>query len=109
MFIKWLKALKIGTFKGFILNHVLSLFFKSGVKFSGSEQEEASSGHHLFKQHYYNFLLVRFLNSNGVDIELISRILGHASTQTTRIYTIPSLEMLKEAMEKGVEVDDHES
>ena len=49
------------------------------------------------------------LYRDGVDIELISRILGHASTQTTRIYTIPSLEMLKEAMEKGVEADDHEA
>lgn len=39
------------------------------------------------------------LYQNGVEIELVSRILGHASTQTTRIYASPSIEMLKEAME----------
>ncbi len=49
------------------------------------------------------------LYQDGVDIELISRILGHASTQTTRIYATPSLEMLKEAMEKGFEADGSEA
>ena len=29
------------------------------------------------------------------------RILGHASTQTTRIYAKPSLEMIKSAMDKS--------
>jgi len=41
------------------------------------------------------------LYRNGVDLELISRILGHNSTTTTRIYAIPSVEMLRKAMEKG--------
>ena len=41
------------------------------------------------------------LYQNNVDLELVSRILGHASTQTTRIYAKPSLEMLKEAMDKS--------
>ncbi len=36
-----------------------------------------------------------------IELELISRILGHASTQTTRIYAKPSLAMIKEAMEKS--------
>lgn len=31
-------------------------------------------------------------------MELVSRILGHMSTQTTRIYATPSMEMLKAAM-----------
>jgi hypothetical protein len=38
------------------------------------------------------------LYQNGVELELISTILGHASTQTTRIYATPSMKMLKEAM-----------
>jgi integrase/recombinase XerD len=38
------------------------------------------------------------LYQNGVEMELVSRILGHASTQTTRIYATPSMEMLKAAM-----------
>ncbi len=41
------------------------------------------------------------LYRDGVDLELLSRILGHSSTTTTRIYAIPSVEMLREAMEKG--------
>lgn len=41
------------------------------------------------------------LYQNGVDLELVSRILGHTSTQTTRIYASPSIEMLKEAMENN--------
>lgn len=38
------------------------------------------------------------LYQNGVELELVSRILGHASTQTTRIYATPSIEMMKAAM-----------
>lgn len=38
------------------------------------------------------------LYQNGVELELVSRILGHASTQTTRIYATPSMEKLMEAM-----------
>lgn len=41
------------------------------------------------------------LYQNGVELELVSRILGHTSTQTTRIYASPSIEMLKEAMESN--------
>lgn len=41
------------------------------------------------------------LYQNGVELELVSRILGHTSTQTTRIYASPSIEMLKAAMENN--------
>ncbi len=41
------------------------------------------------------------LYQSNIELELVSRILGHASTQTTRIYAKPSLEMLKEAMDKS--------
>ena len=36
---------------------------------------------------------------DGTELELISRILGHSSTQTTRIYATPSVEMMRKAME----------
>lgn len=39
------------------------------------------------------------LYQDGVELELVSRILGHSSTQTTRIYATPSIAMMKEAME----------
>ena len=41
------------------------------------------------------------LYQSGVELELVSRILGHTSTQTTRIYASPSIEMLKAAMENN--------
>lgn len=39
------------------------------------------------------------LYQDGIELELVSRILGHSSTQTTRIYATPSIEMMKKAME----------
>lgn len=41
------------------------------------------------------------LYRNGVELEMISVILGHSSTETTRIYASPSLEMLEEAMQSA--------
>ena len=41
------------------------------------------------------------LYQSNIELELVSRILGHSSTQTTRIYAKPSLEMLKAAMDKS--------
>jgi integrase/recombinase XerD len=39
------------------------------------------------------------LYQNGVALPLVSRILGHASLQTTQLYAKPSIEMLRRAME----------
>jgi len=36
---------------------------------------------------------------SGVELALITRVLGHSSIETTRIYAVPSLEMLRTAME----------
>jgi integrase len=41
------------------------------------------------------------LYQDGTELELISRILGHSSTETTRIYAVPSVDMMRIAMEKG--------
>ncbi|MFV0466643.1 MAG: hypothetical protein ACK5ML_11280 [Lachnospiraceae bacterium] len=59
---------------------------------------------------YYGWLLIfqESYTKFGITKARFAR-LGHASTQTTRIYAIPSLEMLKEAMEKGIEADDCEA
>ena len=38
------------------------------------------------------------LYQEGVDLPLVSRILGHASMETTKIYAKPSMEALREAM-----------
>jgi len=39
------------------------------------------------------------LYQNGVSLPLVSRLLGHASLETTRIYAKPSLKMLRDAIE----------
>ena len=41
------------------------------------------------------------LYQSGVALELVSRILGHSSTETTKIYATPSIEMLRKAMESA--------
>ena len=41
------------------------------------------------------------LYQDGTELELISRILGHSSTETTRIYAVPSVEKMRKAMETG--------
>ena len=38
------------------------------------------------------------LYRDGVELEMVSRILGHSSTETTKRYAIPSVEMMKNAM-----------
>ena len=43
------------------------------------------------------------LYQSGVALELVSRILGHSSTETTKIYAAPSIEMLRKAMETANE------
>lgn len=37
------------------------------------------------------------LYQSGVALELVSRILGHSSTETTKIYATPSIEMLRKS------------
>lgn len=40
------------------------------------------------------------LYRDGVDLSIVSRFLGHSHLETTRIYAIPSVEMVREAIEK---------
>lgn len=41
------------------------------------------------------------LYRDGVPLELISAILGHTSSETTKIYAIPSVEQMRAALSKG--------
>lgn len=41
------------------------------------------------------------LYRDGVPLELVSATLGHASSETTKIYAIPSVEQMREALSKG--------
>ena len=40
------------------------------------------------------------LYRDGVESALISKMLGHSSVETTKIYALPSLDQMREAMEK---------
>ena len=40
------------------------------------------------------------LYRDGVDLAIVSRFLGHAQLETTRIYATPSVEMMREAIER---------
>lgn len=42
------------------------------------------------------------LYRDGVPIEMVAAILGHSSTETTKIYAIPSVQQMREAIEKGL-------
>jgi site-specific recombinase XerD len=55
------------------------------------------------KVHPHMFRRTRCTNlyQSDVELELVSRIMGHSSTQVTRIYAKPSLEMIRDAMEKS--------
>jgi site-specific recombinase XerD len=39
------------------------------------------------------------LYQDGVDLELVSKVLGHSKTETTKIYAKPSLEQMRTALE----------
>mgnify|MGYP004726815091 FL=1 len=41
------------------------------------------------------------LYQDGTELELVSRILRHSSTETTRIYAVPSIDMMRKVMESG--------
>ena len=45
------------------------------------------------------------LYQQGVELALVSRILGHASMETTKVYAKPSVEQMREAMSKVGRVD----
>lgn len=41
------------------------------------------------------------LYRDGVDLAIVSRFLGHAQVETTRIYATPSVEMMRQAIERS--------
>ncbi|MEE8817082.1 MAG: tyrosine-type recombinase/integrase [Lachnospiraceae bacterium] len=45
---------------------------------------------------------------DGVPLEMVSAILGHANTETTKIYAIPSVDQLRDALSKGEDLEGEE-
>ena len=59
-------------------------------------------GHSFFLYHSTenDKIQVVYLYRDGVDLSIISRFLGHAQLETTRIYATPSVEMMRRAIAK---------
>lgn len=51
--------------------------------------------------HLFRATRATSLYRDGVELELVSRILGHSQTETTRIYASPSVEMIRDAMKNS--------
>lgn len=43
------------------------------------------------------------LYQNGVELPLVSRMLGHAQLETTLVYATPSMEMMRNALEANTQ------
>ena len=74
-------------------------------KYADSAREKCSDIPAKTYPHMFRRTRATNLYQSGVELELISRILGHTKTQTTRIYAKPSLEMMRQAM-VATETDD---
>jgi site-specific recombinase XerD len=48
--------------------------------------------------HMFRRTRATMLYQSGVELALISKILGHSQIETTRIYAVPSMEMLRQAI-----------
>ncbi len=57
---------------------------------------------HRVYPHMFRRTRATHMYQDGVDIRLISRILGHVYLDTTKTYAIPSLGMMRKAMESSV-------
>ena len=88
-----------------IKGHVSAMSTRNVERILNKYAEMIRPEHPNLPQKLYPHMLRRTracgLYQNGVELELVSRILGHTSTQTTRIYASPSMEMLKAALESA--------
>ena len=66
---------------------------------------QISSEYPDLPEHCYPHMLRRTRATNlyqdGTELELVSRILGHSSTERTRTYAAPSVDMMRKVMESG--------
>ena len=69
------------------------------------DSEQIRPEHPNLPKSCYPHMIRRTKSTNmyrdGAELELISRILGHSSTETTKIYAIPSVKMMRNVMETG--------
>lgn len=69
------------------------------AKYADQAREQCDSVPTRVHPHMFRRTRATQLYQNGVALPLVSRILGHASLQTTQLYAKPSMAMLREAIE----------
>lgn len=70
-------------------------------KYAGIVRAQSSSMPDNCYPHMMRRTRATGLYRDGVPIEMVSAILGHSNTETTKIYAAPSVEQLRENMQKG--------
>ena len=85
------------------LSHTKEPFTRQGInylvkKYADMVRKEHPDLPNPVYPHMFRRTRATGLYRDGVELEMISRILGHSSTETTKKYAIPSVEMMRKAM-----------
>ena len=75
-------------------------------KYADEVREDHTSIPDRVYPHMFRRTRATGLYRDGVPLEMVSAILGHENSETTKIYAIPSAEQLREALEKGQPYED---
>ena len=68
-------------------------------KYADQVREEYPSMPEKVHPHMFRRSRATHLYQDGVNLEIVSRMLGHSTLETTKIYAKPSIEMLRKAIE----------
>lgn len=87
-----------------VIKNVIGMMSEGNVErfvkeYARKAQSSCSSVPDHVHPHMFRRTRATQLYQNGVSLPLVSRLLGHASLETTRLYAKPSLKMLRDAIE----------
>ncbi len=87
-----------------VIKNVIGMMSEGNVErfvkeYARKAQSSCSSVPDHVHPHMFRRTRATQLYQNGVRLPLVSRLLGHASLETTRLYAKPSLKMLRDAIE----------
>ncbi len=96
-----------------VIKNVIGMMSEGNVErfvkeYARKAQSSCSSVPDHVHPHMFRRTRATQLYQNGVSLPLVSRLLGHASLETTRLYAKPSLKMLRDAI-KSVETSDEKA
>ena len=87
-----------------VIKNVIGMMSEGNVErfvkeYARKAQSSCSSVPDHVHPHMFRRTRATQLYQNGVSLPLVSRLLGHASLQTTQLYAKPSLKMIRDAIE----------